>query len=550
MRTFSALNRTKTWENIQAQTIDVLVIGGGITGAGIALDASTRGMKTVVVDMQDFAAGTSSRSTKLIHGGLRYLQQFQIKVVAEVGKEREIVYKNAPHITTPLWMLLPLYKGGTFGPMSTRLGLTMYDFLAGVKKTERKKMLSKKEALEKEPLLQQEGLLGAGYYVEYRTDDARLTIETLKKAVQFGADAFSYAEVTECLYDENGKIIGARIYDHTTKQWRDVFARTIVNASGPWVDHIRTLDESTDGKSLYITKGVHIIFDQADFPLQQPIYFDAPDGRMIFAIPRAGVTYVGTTDTHYTKDYQHPVITTEDETYLLHATNTMFPALELDQRHIVSKYAGLRPLIAEEGKDASEISRKDELFTSPSGLISIAGGKLTGYRKMAQKVVDQVTEDIQEKHAILYTPSSTKHIALAGGEFENIEAFHVFAEVYVEKGKRRNINEQSMKQCLRTYGKNCETILSYFDEMKEQKHHTVDERFILSQLKYSILYESVYTPADFLIRRTSRLYFHTKEVKHYQEIIGTYMEHIFKWSAFEKESHMQQLADHLERVTQ
>src|SRR5699024_10559927 len=174
-------------QQLMDKPLDVLIIGGGITGAGIALDATTRGLRTGLIEMQDFAAGTSSRSTKLVHGGLRYLKQLEVKIVHEVGRERAVVYENGPHVTTPEWMMLPFYKGGTFGPFSTNIGLRVYDLLAGVKRKERRKMLKPKEALNKEPLLQPKKLKGAGYYVEYKTDDARLTIEVIKKAVELGA---------------------------------------------------------------------------------------------------------------------------------------------------------------------------------------------------------------------------------------------------------------------------------------------------------------------------------------------------------------------------
>jgi len=192
---FSGLNRENQIDQLSKQQYDVLVIGGGITGAGIALDAVTRGMKTALVEMQDFAAGTSSRSTKLVHGGLRYLKQFEIKEVSELGKERAIVYENGPHVTTPEWMLLPFYEKGTFGKLTTSIGLKVYDFLAGVKKEERRKILTKEETLYKEPLIKSDGLLGGGYYVEYRTDDARLTIEVIKAASEHGADLINYAKV-------------------------------------------------------------------------------------------------------------------------------------------------------------------------------------------------------------------------------------------------------------------------------------------------------------------------------------------------------------------
>ncbi|SPT92965.1 glycerol-3-phosphate oxidase [Bacillus tequilensis] len=235
---FSSLERDRMLTDMTKKTYDLFIIGGGITGAGTALDAASRGMKVALSEMQDFAAGTSSRSTKLVHGGLRYLKQFEVKMVAEVGKERAIVYENGPHVTTPEWMLLPFHKGGTFGSFTTSIGLRVYDFLAGVKKSERRSMLSAKETLQKEPLVKKDGLKGGGYYVEYRTDDARLTIEVMKEAVKFGAEPVNYSKVKELLY-EKGKAVGVLIQDMLTKKEYKVYAKKIVNATGPWVDQLR-----------------------------------------------------------------------------------------------------------------------------------------------------------------------------------------------------------------------------------------------------------------------------------------------------------------------
>lgn len=235
---FSSAQRESFIETLDAYSFDVLVIGGGITGAGIALDAVSRGLSVALIDMQDFAAGTSSRSTKLVHGGLRYLKQLQVGVVAEVGKERAIVYENGVHITTPQWMLLPFYKGGSFGPYSTSLGLKVYDKLAQVNKSERRKMLNAKETLLKEPLLKKEGLLGGGYYVEYRTDDARLTIEVIKKAVELGAVCLNYVKAEEFNY-ENEKITGVVVRDQISSRTWTIQSNSVVNATGPWVDEVR-----------------------------------------------------------------------------------------------------------------------------------------------------------------------------------------------------------------------------------------------------------------------------------------------------------------------
>ena len=267
MVTFSALERRSVFEKMEGEQFDLLVIGGGITGAGIALDAVTRGLKVALVEMQDFASGTSSRSTKLVHGGLRYLKQFEIKEVAELGKERAIVYENGPHVTTPEWMLLPFHKGGTFGKLSTSFGLRVYDFLAGVKKQERRTMLSLEETIRKVPIVKKDGLLGGGVYVEYRTDDARLTMEVMKAAVENGAVVTNYAKAEQFIYNESKQVVGADIKDMLTDKSVLVRARKIVNATGPWVDDVREVDGSKSEKHLILSKGVHLVFDQSAFPL-------------------------------------------------------------------------------------------------------------------------------------------------------------------------------------------------------------------------------------------------------------------------------------------
>lgn len=254
MTTFSSYKREDTFKQLESKELDVLVIGGGITGSGISLDAVTRGLHTGLVEMQDFAAGTSSRSTKLVHGGLRYLQQFEVKMVAEVGKERAIVYENGPHVTTPEWMMLPFHRGGNFGPLTTNIGLRVYDFLAGVKKGERRKMLRPDEALQKEPLIKKEDLKGAGYYVEYKTDDARLTIEVLKKAVQKGVHAVNYTKAVDLIYDQKNKICGIVVEDQISRKTYKIYAKKVINAGGPWVDELREIDGSKKRKVIAFNK--------------------------------------------------------------------------------------------------------------------------------------------------------------------------------------------------------------------------------------------------------------------------------------------------------
>lgn len=508
---FSFEHRPKIMHFLEQYSFDVLIIGGGITGAGIALDAASRGLSVALIEMQDFSAGTSSRSTKLIHGGLRYLKQFDVSVVAEVGREREIVYDNAVHVTTPEKMLLPLYKKGSLGPLTTSLALKVYDRLAGVKKNERRTMLSAQETVALEPLLNQDELVGGGYYVEYRTDDARLTIEVLKKAVEYGALCMNYAEMTEFLYHKK-KLVGVQVKDHITGKTIEVHAAQIVNATGPWVDAVRQKDKVADKKQLRLTKGVHIVLDQKDFPLKQAVYFDIMDGRMAFAIPRDGKTYVGTTDTEYEGDIAHPFATQEDVDYLIAAAKTVFPTAKISRETIESSWAGIRPLIFEKGKNPSEISRKDEIWTAPSGLMTIAGGKLTGYRQMAETIVDKIVKTHKYKHA---SPCITRELSLSGAKGINAINFPDYTAYKAREGVQYGLNYDEAKMLVQKYGTNVDAL---FDQVKYLHEHGSTMPLALhAMLLYGIEAEMVYTPSDFFIRRTGLLYFDIDAVKRYKQ---------------------------------
>ncbi|WP_420855433.1 glycerol-3-phosphate dehydrogenase/oxidase [Virgibacillus indicus] len=542
MGMFSSLNRNDIKTRINDESLDLLVIGGGITGAGIALDAATRGMKVAVVEMQDFAGGTSSRSTKLVHGGLRYLKQFEIGVVAETGKERAIVYENGPHVTTPERMMLPFYKGGTFGPFTTNIGLRVYDFLAGVKKSERRKMLKPEEAVRREPLLNAKDLKGAGVYVEYKTDDARLTIEVMKKAAEKGALALNYMKVTNLVY-ENSKVIGVEAEDQIDGSTQKLFARKIVNAAGPWVDTLREIDNSKRGKYLHLTKGIHLVFGGERFPLKQAIYFDTPDGRMVFAIPREGKTYVGTTDTVYTGNIAHPKMTIEDRDYVLKAIDYMFPEVNIKPEDVESSWAGLRPLIHEEGKDPSEISRKDEIFVSDSGFISIAGGKLTGYRKMAESIVNLVGEQLQEEEGRSFPVTQTKELRISGGDVGGSAGFETFVNEKVSEAVHLGMEEKSAKSLVGKYGSNIDVIFDIYQREKaDAKAENIDPA-VFAVLRYAIKYELAYKPVDFFIRRTGALFFDIDWVDLHKDRVIAYMAKVFNWSD-------EQTADYVKELNQ
>ncbi|WP_415428328.1 glycerol-3-phosphate dehydrogenase/oxidase [Staphylococcus hominis] len=544
----STFNRNLIKKNLRNKEFDVVVIGGGITGAGIALDATQRGMKVALVEMQDFAQGTSSRSTKLVHGGLRYLKQAQIKVVAETGKERAIVYENGPHVTTPEWMLLPMHKEGTFGKFTTNIGLTMYDRLAGVKRHERKKMLSKQATLNKEPLVKKDGLKGGGYYVEYRTDDARLTIEVMKRAAEKGAEVINHTKSTDFVYDAKNKVSGIKVKDMLTGEEYQINAKKVINAAGPWVDEVRKKDYTRNNKQLRLTKGVHVVIDQSKFPLRQAVYFDTEkDGRMIFAIPREGKAYVGTTDTFYNNEKTKPLTNQEDRDYLIDAINYMFPDVHVTDADIESTWAGVRPLILEDGKDPSEISRKDEIWEGKSGLLTIAGGKLTGYRHMALEIVDLLAKRLKQEYSLKFADSKTKNTPISGGDVGGSKNFENYVNRKVQEGKALGLSTDVAHNLASKYGSNVDKLFAIAQLTNEKDLNMPLELYV--QLVYSVQNEMVYKPTDFLIRRTGKLYFDINTVKQYKQAIIDELDKLLNYTAEQKNEFSKEVDEAIEEAT-
>lgn len=539
----SALERPDTLKKLAEEKFDLLIIGGGITGAGIALDAVTRGMKVALIEKRDFGWGTSSRSTKLIHGGLRYLKQLEINLVREVGRERAIIHRNAPHIVHPENMLLPIIKQGSLGKRSTSLGLYVYDMLAGVQRKERRVMLTRHETLKLEPLLRDDVVLGGGLYKEYRTDDARLVIEVMKTARKFGAEIVNYTEALEFVYD-HGKAVGVEVRDHWDDRTLTIKADKIVNAAGPWVDGLRQLDNSMNGKRLHLTKGVHLVLPYEKFPLKQAVYFDVEDGRMIFAIPRDKITYVGTTDTNYKHEIDSPYVTADDVAYLLKAVNHMFPKAELKPEDVSSSWVGLRPLIHEEGKGPSELSRKDEIFYSKSGVITIAGGKLTGFRKMAERTVDAVAEQLEKEQKRKFKPCKTDRIILAGGKLKGTKEINELIQTTIT---RTGLDKVEARILVEKYGSNTPKILTRFDNL-EAKYPDAAQRIIAAEVYYTIEEEMVVHPSDILVRRSGKVYFEREEVKTDKPIVMQILADTLGYTEAQQESLEQELDNDYNKV--
>lgn len=521
---FSAFDRSSILSRLRTENYDLLIIGGGITGVGIALDAASRGLKTALIEKNDFAFGTSSRSTKLIHGGLRYLKQLEFGLVKEVGSERAIVHRLAPHLVVPEKMLLPLYEKKGLGYWLTSIGLKIYDFLAGVKPADQRRMLTRSQTLRYEPLLKKDDVKGGAIYAEYRTDDARLTIEIAKAAAKHGADMINYVQAKNFLYGDD-RISGVQATDTLSNETFPISAKVIVNAAGPWVDELRDLNHSKTGKRLHLTKGVHIVLPHEKFPVKQAVYFDVEDGRMIFAIPRGRTTYVGTTDTTYSGSKEEVLTTREDAEYLVRGVNSTFAGVNISIEDIESSWAGLRPLIHEDGKSASALSRKDEIFESPTGLISIAGGKLTGYRKMAERVVNLVIKKYFPNKNIKHT--QTQKILLASSRFKSKRTIRAYIAQVSEKLSEFDLPIRTPKFLVENYGQQTDIILKHFLSMN---HAQAELALLLSEAWFAIHYEMTMTLSDFFVRRTGVLYFEMQKVVTYKVPVAHYFSQTLRWT--------------------
>lgn len=521
----AALNRRKVFQSFKQNHYDLVIIGGGITGAGIALDAVSRGMKVALLEKRDFAFGASSRSTKMIHGGLRYLQKFQLKNVSRTGKERAMVYENAPHVIQPEKMLLPIHKGGTLGRFTTSIGLKFYDYLADVKDDERRKMLKRAEILAKVPALKAEGLRGAGEYVEYRADDARMTLEIIKKAVELGADCLNYSEVVGFNSDERGFAESVVMKDIATNNTYIVDGTIILNAAAGAC--FKENSEENAHSDFMLIKGAHLVFDQSNFPIQDAVYFDTGnDKKMVFAVPRDGKVYVGVSSSVYEGNPEMPTVSITDQHYLLSAINEMFPSLKLTADMIESSWAGITPVAKEK---SSTKAKKPLLVTEENGLIRVTTGKLTGYRELAEAVINEVSSKLKAKKGQVFSECKTENLPFSGGDVGGSKAFQTFIESAVEVGIAANLTKEEAQQLARIYGSNVDHLFDIAAKASPDEMQGLP-LMLYVRLMYGLLHEGVMTPCDFFIRRTSALYFDIELVKAHQVAVVKFMARYFSWT--------------------
>ena len=506
MSSTSIPKRNEYINQILNTPFDLVVIGGGITGAGIVWDATLRGLKVLLLEQNDFASGTSSKSTKLIHGGLRYLKQLKFKQVYEVGRERAIVHNIARFLVRPEKMLLPIYENGSLSRIMAALALTVYDTLAGVGKVDSFSYHSKEKTKSLEPLLPLKQLLGSFLYAEYQTDDHRLTWTLIQSALNKDAMCLNYAKVNQIKTDENRSIRAVCFEDTISGEIFEIKTSLVVNAAGPWVVDVISLDAFPPQKELLLSKGTHIVLSHNKFPLQQALYFDDIEKkRMIFAIPKGNTTYVGTTDVEYTKDKNKIYSSNTEIDYLIKTLQSLFPQLSINVSDIISTWVGVRPLIKEPGKESTEVSRKDEIFVSLSGLISIAGGKLTGFRKMAEKVVNLLVKSHFKDKAGLKRSGGTKNTLLDGNSFKSESELNHYLVNLKKQFSDLGFEPELSSIFLKRYGDKMDVMIGLLRE----NLNVVDkiEWLLEAEIKYGISHEMIYFPTDFIQRQSGMLWF-------------------------------------------
>jgi len=476
-------DRPAVFASLEEKEFDLLVIGAGITGAGIARDAAMRGLSVALVDANDFCAGTSSRSSKLVHGGMRYMEQGHLGVVREASRERKTLRRIAPHLALTMPVVCPAWSKAIL--LGIKTAVVAYEKLGQVAKPERHEVWDADELKKQEPHFLSQGYVGAVVFPEYATDDSRLTLGNVRSAAAQGAAVLSYAAVKEVLI-ENGTACGAVVEDTLASgsQGARIRTRTVVNAAGPWVDAVRKLEDREALDQLQLTKGIHVVLKRERLPVNNMISMRAEDGRGVFAMRRGEFAYLGTTDTFYPKPDYWPEIAAEDVDYLLRAGSRIFDTGPFTSEDAVSLWSGVRPLLGQEGKRPSEISRRNEIMTGPAGMMSIAGGKLTSYRIMAERVVDACEERLGRKPV----PSQTADEPLPGGGISG------GLQSIKDALRRMDLTEIEADRAAQLYGSEAPEVFAR-------------EEGPAAEAEFAVTREGAVTLEDYWVRRSARARF-------------------------------------------
>ncbi len=531
------MQREESLRQLKENSFDILVIGGGATGAGIALDAATRGLKVALVERDDFASGTSSKSTKLIHGGVRYLEQAvkgldkgQLHLVKDALKERAILLKNAPHLTRPLALLTPLYKA--FEKPYYRMGLKMYDWLAGKSNLFPSKGVNAKKALQLFPMLKSKNLKGGVIYSDGQFDDARMNVAIAMTALEEGAAIANHIEVKELLKGD-GKICGAHVCDRLNGEEFSIHAQVVINATGPFVDSIRKLDDPKIAPMLKVSSGIHIVLDKRFSPPDTGLLIPkTEDGRVLFLLPWLNHTLVGTTD-NPAKIETNPKASEHDIEYIIRHVKLYFD-LPLTREDVLASWSGLRPLVSNPKKsDTAKLSRDHVIEMSESGLLTITGGKWTTYRKMALDAVDYAVK----KGKLSAGPSKTETTKLIGGRRYKASLRKELAEDF-------GFSDEVSHHLALAYGGRAQEVI----EIAKNGYSALlvmGHPYLEAEVLYVLRKEMAQTAVDVLARRTRLSFLDQKAAIQALPRVIELMAHELSWNENRCESERKEALEYL-----
>lgn len=486
-------SRAVAWKLLMDGPFDLLIVGGGITGAGTARDAALRGLKVALVEADDWASGTSSRSSRLVHGGVRYLEHGHLHLVFEASRERRTLLRIAPHLVRPLRFTWPVYRGARIPRWKLRAGLLAYDALSLFRNVGTHRGASARAILAREHGLRADGLVGGAQYWDASTDDVRLTIANVMSAADAGAVTVNHAPVVGFLHDTTGSLRGARVRDASTGEIVEIAARVVLNATGPWSDITRRLDDGVEHAAVLGSKGVHIAVPRGRVPVADALTLLHPgDGRVFFILPSPVHTIVGTTETPAESGPDAVRANRRDVQYLLDAANHFFPSATLAPADVISAWAGIRPLVSHGGTSANDASREHHIARATSGLISVTGGKLTTYRAMASEITDTVERALGRTKSTL---SMTGDAPLPGaGSLPQAAEARAASDVIPDA--------ETAEQLVRAYGDRWRMVWGLCEREPLLGDRLDPELpYIAAEVLWAAVAEGAWTVADVLVRR-------------------------------------------------
>ena len=533
---------------------DLVVVGGGITGAGVARDAALRGLRVALFEKTDYGAGTSSKSSKLIHGGLRYLEHGEIALVFESVSERRVQSRVAPHLVVPMPFLVPIYKGDRVGLETMNIGLWIYDGLAlfrspGLHKTHRGEAAHRIE-----PRLRQDGLRGAIEYYDCVTDDARLVLENLLDAEQAGALCKNHTEVIQ-LERRRGTVSAVVVRDGRTGRLERIETRSVVIAAGPWTDRVAdALDVGMERAILRPTKGVHLVFERAVLPLERAITVISPiDGRVMFAIPWRGRIVLGTTDTDFAGSPDQVWAEPADAAYLCDSANKTFPGAHFSPDKVIATWAGLRPLIHEEAETASDVSREHQIYVRDDGVVIVAGGKLTTYRLMAKQTVQAALSWLRDTGSDVFegrtvVRSDTRDRPLPGARGLSQPGPGGVARLADELAARHDLAAGTAQHLASVYGSRAALVIDLMKrDLRLAQPMQRDLPYLWAEVTFAVLHEHARTVDDVLARRVPLLLLGLDQGLDVAPRTAELMGDLLDWSAEER---ARELAHYAETVAE